>query len=391
MKTLLIALTLLVFACFVHAKSLQPVEAHPPSVQLALLLDTSNSMDGLIEQAKSQLWKIVNEFISAKHDGVRPELQVALFEYGKNSLSASEGYIRQIQGFTTDLDKISEELFALRTNGGEEYCGYAIDVATRTLDWSKSPNDIRAIFIAGNEPFTQGPVNYSQSCRAAIERGIVINTIHCGDRNTGVSTKWQHGALMAEGKYMVIDQDRAVVHFEAPQDKEIARLGEDLNRTYVAFGAQGGESQLRQQVQDKNAAAFSSAGSPVQRALTKASANYRNTAWDLVDACKEGKVQIETVKESELPVEMQKMTVDERKKHVELQFAEREKLRNRINRLNAERSSFVAEKTKQHAATNTLDVVMTGAIREQAAKRNYKFDYTLFPYTTLFRSRKSVV
>ena len=93
-----------------------------------------------------------------------------------------------------------------------------------------------------------------------------------------------------------------------------------------------------------------------------------------MDACKEGKLQIETVKEAELPVEMQKMTVDQRKKHIETQFAERENLRNRINRLNAERSKFVAEKTKQHAVTNTLDVVMTSAIREQAAKRNYKFD-----------------
>ena len=35
---------------------------------LALLLDTSNSMDGLIDQAKSQLWKIVNELAAAKCD-----------------------------------------------------------------------------------------------------------------------------------------------------------------------------------------------------------------------------------------------------------------------------------------------------------------------------------
>ena len=31
---------------------------HKRLVQMAILLDTSNSMDGLIEQAKSQLWKI---------------------------------------------------------------------------------------------------------------------------------------------------------------------------------------------------------------------------------------------------------------------------------------------------------------------------------------------
>jgi hypothetical protein len=36
------------------------------TIMLALLLDTSNSMDGLIDQAKSQLWKIVNELASCK-------------------------------------------------------------------------------------------------------------------------------------------------------------------------------------------------------------------------------------------------------------------------------------------------------------------------------------
>ena len=36
------------------------------SIQIALLLDTSNSMDGLIDQAKSQLWSVVNEFIRYK-------------------------------------------------------------------------------------------------------------------------------------------------------------------------------------------------------------------------------------------------------------------------------------------------------------------------------------
>ena len=38
----------------------------------------------------------------------------------------------------------------------------------------------RSIFIAGNEPFTQGPVNYAESCKAAITKGIIVNTIHCG-------------------------------------------------------------------------------------------------------------------------------------------------------------------------------------------------------------------
>ncbi|HMJ65795.1 MAG TPA: VWA domain-containing protein, partial [Candidatus Binatia bacterium] len=325
------------------------------------------------EQAKSQLWKIVNEFITARHNGVRPELQVALFEYGKSTLPASEGYIRQIQGFTTDLDKLSEELFALRTNGGDEYCGWVIKEAVERLAWSKGPNDFKAIFIAGNEPFTQGPVPYGQSCKTAVEKGIIVNTIHCGDDRTGITTKWQDGALLADGKYMVIDHNRAVVHFEAPQDKEIAHLGEELNKTYVAFGVSGRESLVRQQVQDANAASQITAGAPVQRALTKASANYRNSSWDLIDACKEGKVKLETLKDEDLPTEMKKMNVEQRKVYLEKQSAEREELQTKINRLNAERSKFVAEKNRQSAATDTLDAVMTSAIREQAAKRNYTF------------------
>lgn len=46
-----------------------------PLIQVALLLDTSNSMDGLIDQAKTQLWNIVSEFATAKRDGKTPELQ----------------------------------------------------------------------------------------------------------------------------------------------------------------------------------------------------------------------------------------------------------------------------------------------------------------------------
>ena len=40
--------------------------AHAPRVQIALLLDTSSSMNGLIDQARSQLWSVVNEFAAAR-------------------------------------------------------------------------------------------------------------------------------------------------------------------------------------------------------------------------------------------------------------------------------------------------------------------------------------
>jgi len=229
MKTQHILLATALTACLAQAKEIQPpapvaevaiINSAPdtPSVQIAVLLDTSSSMSGLIEQAKTQLWKLVNEFITAKQNGKTPVVQVALYEYGKSSLRSEENWIRQIQPLTRDLDKVSEELFALTTNGGDEYCGAVIQRATKDLAWDANPQAYKAIFIAGNEPFTQGPIDSKQSCKDAITKGIIVNTIHCGGEAQGIAGNWNQGALLADGKYLVIDQNQAIVHIEAPQD-----------------------------------------------------------------------------------------------------------------------------------------------------------------------------
>mgnify|MGYP000860936971 CR=1 FL=1 len=275
---------------------------------------------------------------------------------------------------TTDLDKISEELFALRTNGGEEYCGWVIQRAVADLAWSPDSDAYKVIFIAGNEPFTQGPVNYAESCKAAITKGIIVNTIHCGNEAEGVNTKWKDGAELADGKYLVIDQNRAVVSVQAPQDPEIARLGVELNKTYLAFGRAGGESLKRQSLQDANAATLAPAsGAVVQRSLAKASVNYVNSSWDLVDAAKAKDFEITKLKEEDLPAEMKKMSAEQRKAYIEKNATERAQLQQQINQLNAEREKFVAQRIKETAGTNTLDAVVISAIHEQGAKRNFIF------------------
>ena len=373
-----VAILTIALADFASAKdiAITPAkETKKPLVQIAILLDTSGSMEGLIEQAKSQLWKIVNEFAKAKQDGVTPEVQVALYEYGKSSLSAQSGWIRQIQPLNTDLDKISEELFALKTNGGDEYCGWVIKDAVNDLAWSPASDAYKAIFIAGNEPFTQGPVNYAESCKTAITKGIIVNTIHCGNEAEGINTKWKDGADLADGKYLVIDQNRAVVSIEAPQDKELAKLGVEINKTYCAYGVEGSLGAGRQEAQDKNVATLASAsGAVAQRAIAKASVNYRNASWDLVDAVKEKKADLASLKTEELPAEMQKLTLEERKTYIETKSKERADMQVKIGELNREREKYVATRMKEIAGTNTLDAVVISAVREQSAKRNFKFE-----------------
>ena len=145
-------------------------------IQVAILLDTSNSMDGLIEQAKSRLWNIVNTLTTLRFKGKTPEIQIALYEYGNDNLKASDGYVRLVTPLTNDLDLISEKLFALRTNGGLEYCGTVIDKANKQLKWSTNDSDIHLIYIAGNEEFTQGKISYKEAISDVLRKNITVNT-----------------------------------------------------------------------------------------------------------------------------------------------------------------------------------------------------------------------
>ncbi len=344
-----------------------------PRIQLAILLDTSSSMDGLIDQAKSQLWKIVNEMAQARRDGKAPRLEVSLYEYGKSSIPSGEGYLRMVVPFTTDLDRLSEELFALSTNGGDEYCGWVIKAATKGLAWSGEPADLKVIFIAGNEPFSQGEVDFRTAVRAAAAKNIIVNTIYCGDYDEGVRTNWRDGALLAQGRYMHINHNERIAYIAAPQDAEISQLGNELNLTYIPYGMRGGEKKERQAMQDKNAAAMSEE-SVIQRSVAKASGLYSNAGWDLVDAVKDGRVKADSLKKDDLPSEMQKMSPGERKAYIDTKTKKRAELQARISRLNQERRVYIENETKKQAGKNTLDTAIIKTVREQAGGKNFRFE-----------------
>ena len=378
-SVLLLLLTVLVFAGLQGGSLPAPAGQPPqrgsaaPRIQLAILLDTSGSMDGLIDQAKSRLWKIVNELASARKHGRAPRLQVALYEYGQNSIPASAGYLRRIVPLSEDLDRISEELFRLRTDGGDEYCGQVIQSAVRGLEWSGGTGDLKMIVIAGNEPFSQGRTDYRESCREAIARGIIVNTIFCGNFQEGLQQGWKDGADLADGQYLAIDADQTPPPVTAPQDVEIARLSDEMNRTYIAYGKDGAGGKARQKEQDQNAAGVSGEVM-AQRAAAKSAPQYSNPAWDLVDARKAGAVKLEEMAEAELPEEMKKLSASERNGYVAAMQKKREALQAKIARLHQERERFVKEKRQDQATASTLDAAIIQALRDQAAGKNFRFD-----------------
>lgn len=348
-----------------------------PLVQVAILLDTSNSMDGLINQARTQVWKIVTELVSAEKSGSKPVIEVALYEYGNTALPREKGWIRQVVPFTTDLDKVSSELFALRTNGGDEYCGEAIDRAVKELKWSPKTDVYKAIFIAGNEPFTQGAVPFQTAVAAAKGKGIFVNTIFCGTRQQGLAQQWKAGADLAEGDYTNIDQSLQAYEIAAPQDDKIAELSAKLNETYVAYGA-GAKAKLEDKVSSYSQAKSAGSGVAASRAAFQAAAPAAQAAadasWDAVSALESGAISKEQIDSEKLPEEVQKLDKAGREKYLDGKLAERKKIKEEINRLQAQRRAHIAAEEKKQTGAQTLDRAMIDTIRRQAVKRGYSFD-----------------
>lgn len=352
------------------AKEAAPAEKH---IDLAICLDTSNSMDGLIDSAKQKLWAVVNELATAKP---RPRLRVALYQYGNDSLSKENGWVQRVCDLTGDLDEIYEKLFALRTNGGTEFVARVTRAAADELKWDTGKNTLRILFVAGNEAATQdGKFKLKDVCAATAGKGIIINTIFCGNEARGRQTGWADVALWADGQYAAIDQNEGTVVISTPYDKKLSELGAKLNETYVAYGPGGGKGSSKQKAQDSNALSLSPAAS-AERATAKAGGLYRNAAWDLVDAMKDKKVDLAKVPEAELPENMRKMTPEERKKYVADQAAERGNIQKEIKDLDAKRQAHVKVEMGKRGLEEgaSFDAALRKAVRMQAESKDFKFE-----------------
>ena len=342
-------------------------------IQVAILLDTSGSMDGLIEQAKSRLWNIVNTLTTLRFKGKTPEIQIALYEYGNDRIKASDGYVRLVTPLTTDLDLISEKLFALKTDGGLEYCGTAIDKAVKGLKWSTNDSDIHLIYIAGNEPFTQGNISYKEAIGDALRKNITVNTIHCGDRNQGIRGEWKAGADKGNGKFFNIDHNAQVRYVTTPYDDRIDQCNVRLNATYVSYGRVGQERKTSQMQQDKNAESISYANK-AERIVSKSKAAYKNESWDMVDLAAENEDALKDIKQSELPSELQGKTDTEIKSYVAQKTEERVSIQKEIEQLAKQRQAYIDEELKKNNDNSTDDLgkLINESVIEFATAKGYR-------------------
>ncbi len=343
-------------------------------IDLVICLDTSGSMEALIDSARARLWDIVNSLSSAKPT---PELRVGLITYGSpNRSTASQGWVVLQSGLTSDLDSVYAKMMEFRTDGGDEFVGWALNDAVSKMNWSSDPKSLKLIFVAGNESADQAREVYDfRSVASTVRnRGIIINAIYAGERNAGMNERWAEVASCGGGNFTSIDMKCGTVQIEAPQDKILLELNMKLNATYVPYGDAGREGATRQKAQDENAERLGQQ-SAASRVAAKGTVLYRNEEWDLVDAVAKGEKKVKDVKKADLPASMQAMNDAEREQYVQRMQTERADLQMKIAEVGKEREKVIRElRAKSAGGKTALDDAMLAAIREQAKQQGFEFN-----------------
>ena len=365
-RTALIALAILLLTLTPSmAQETRPVD-------VVVMLDTSGSMENLLDATRARVWDVVNELGRMKPT---PELRVGLISFGTDKATADQGFIIQHVDLTYELDEVYAELMELTTGGGDELVGRALNEALDGMNWSPEHDALRVVFVAGNESADQGVEDddFRIAARAARDRDIIINALYAGNREQGVVEKWHEIAQAGEGNFSAIDPSTGSIQIAAPQDTLLLELNGRLNTTYVPYGEKGQDGLTNQIAQDSNASRLG-VQSCSSRIVAKGGALYNNASWDLVDKSLEDGFNWDAISPADLPEEMQSMTMDETIEFIDAKRALREGIQTEIQSLSDARETFVRQAIATRIGEAGLGEAMRNAIREQAMAKGFNCD-----------------
>lgn len=317
-----------------------------PRVEVAFVLDSTGSMGGLIEGAKQKIWSIANSVIAQKPT---PEVRIGLVTYRDRG----DEYVTKKFDLTGDIDTVFKNLQSFTADGGgddPESVNEALHVAVTGLSWSADRTVLKIIFLVGDYPphmDYRDDVKYPESCRAAVKKGLIINTVQCGDvpETTPV---WQEIARLSEGSYVALAQSGNMTAMTTPFDEEIARVSAALGGTMVAYGNRERQAEARSKVEKAASAPASVAADRAAYNLASGGKAIQGTG-DLVADYEDGSIDPAKVSTELLPPEMQKMAPAERTRYIVKQKEARDGLNRTLTELARKRAGYISAEQKRIA------------------------------------------
>jgi hypothetical protein len=281
-------------------------------------------------------------------------------------------WITKVYDLRDDLDAVFADLQTFRADGGgdtPEHVNQALFDAVHKVKWSTDRNTLRLIYLIGDAPahmdYTDD-VKYPVTCKEAMKRGIIINAIQCGT-DADCTKHWRDISNLAGGAFLQLPNSGAIRPLTAPQDRRLQEINNELVRSIIVWGASPKrEADLRKVRETTNlaeAAAADRLGIMIRE--------NRVAHYDLLDSMRMGRVKLESLKADELPAEMQKLNMKERRENIEKVLIRRGALIKEALDLDKKRGAHLAGMLSR--GTDNFDGPMLDMLRRQAKKFRLKY------------------
>jgi Mg-chelatase subunit ChlD len=387
MKTKLIGIAL--FALTLAAVAYYPqlsAKAHPtnppiqltdnPKIDVVFVLDTTGSMTDLIEAAKEKIWSIASTMVSAQQT---PDIRIGFVAYRDRT----DAYVTKVVDLSDDLDSVYATLMDFQADGGgdtPESVNKALYDAVHAMSWTEQDQAYKVIFLVGDAPphMDYNEVKYPEIVASALEKGIVVNTIQCGDIGAAVQP-WTQIASLGQGNYFQVEQSGSAVAYTTPYDEEIAELSARLDDTRLYYGT----AEEKAKMADKVAATekieeIVTTAARARRGVFNASAGGRANMLgknELVDAVTSGEVELEELEPEMLPATVASLAPAEQQAYIQEIATERDELKRQIQELSADRDGFIREKVEEAGGlAGSLDQKLYDTVKEQAGKAGLEYE-----------------
>ena len=343
----------------------KPGLAKAKDIEIVFVVDTTGSMGGLIQGAKTKIWNIVNDILQHQKKGTKVKIGLVAYR------DRGDEYVTQITGLSENLDDVYSTLMAFQARGGgdePEDVRRALHESVNSIQWSKTRKNLsKIIFLVGDArphtDYNDYPTTV-ETAKSAKKNGIIINTIQCGKlRET--DKYWREIAQYAGGEYFAIPQDGGTKTISTPYDEELTGLSRKLDEKYIPYGKVAEQKRtysVRKATADRMAAE-APAEAMASRAYNKSINAYSYSKDDLVQAIENKTISLEDIKENELPLEMQKMSKEEQKKYVENMIKERKEIREKIKSISKKRDTYIKDNTKE--PRSSFDAAVSEALKKQ--------------------------
>lgn len=351
-------------------------QSQAKKIELVFALDTTGSMGGLIHAAKEKIWSIATNMAQADQ---APEIRIGLVAFRDRG----DEYITKVIDLSSDLDSVYAQLMDFSANGGgdgPESVNQALHDAVHKISWSQDNDAFQVIFLVGDAPphmDYQDDVKYPVSIQAAVDKGILVNTIQCGNDRSTLS-KWQTMASLGHGRFFNVAQDGNAVAVSTPYDEELATLSSEMDRTRLYYGSEAKrkEKKRKQEATDKLHES-ASIESRARRGMFNASKSGKKNQigdGDLVEDVASGRADLATVPTENLPEAIREMPVVEQQRLIEATAKKRAELEAKMKETAKKRSAYIRQEMEARESTaDSLDDQLVGALRDQAKDKGLNY------------------